>query len=76
MINLEKQKNFTNYINDLRIKYCIQQIEQNKNFKHYSIRSMAKDVGFNNIQSFAKAFSKEVGCNPAEYIKNNDNDLN
>lgn len=69
VINMEKQKNFANYINDLRIEYCIQQIEQNKNFKHYSIRSMAKEVGFNNLQSFVTAFSKQKGCNPAEFMK-------
>ncbi|WP_438425352.1 helix-turn-helix domain-containing protein [Aquimarina macrocephali] len=75
VINLEKQKNFTNYINDLRIGYCIEQIKANKKFRQYAISSMAKEVGFNNIQSFAKAFSKEVGCNPAEYIKKYDNDM-
>lgn len=69
VINMEKKKNFANYINDLRIEYCIQQIEQNKNFKHYSIRSMAKEVGFNNLQSFVTAFSKQKGCNPAEFMK-------
>ncbi|WP_271765396.1 helix-turn-helix domain-containing protein [Aquimarina algiphila] len=69
VINLEKQKNFTQYINGLRIEYCINEIESNKIFRQYAISSMANEVGFNNIQSFAKAFSKEAGCNPAEYIK-------
>ncbi|WP_103071091.1 helix-turn-helix domain-containing protein [Aquimarina sediminis] len=69
VINLEKQKNFTNYINDLRIEYCVEQIKTNKKFRQYAITSMAKEVGFNNIQSFAKAFSKKEGCNPAEYVK-------
>lgn len=71
VINLEKGKNFTNYINDLRIAYCIEQIKTNTRFRQYSISSMAKEVGFNNIQSFAKAFSKTAGSNPAEYIKTN-----
>ncbi len=69
VINMEKQKNFATYINDLRIAYCILKIEENKMFRQYSIKSMAKEVGFNNIQSFAKAFSKNKGCNPAEYVK-------
>ncbi|MDY8138847.1 helix-turn-helix domain-containing protein [Aquimarina sp. 2201CG5-10] len=72
-INKEKQKNFANYINDLRIEYCVHQIENDKKFRRYSIKSMAKEVGFNNIQSFAKAFLKQKGCNPAEYVKNFDN---
>ncbi|WP_109299576.1 helix-turn-helix domain-containing protein [Aquimarina sp. AU474] len=70
VINIDKQKSFNNYINDLRIEYCVDQIKNNKQFKQYSVRSMAGEVGFNNIQSFAKAFYKKMGCKPAEYIKN------
>ncbi|WP_158447829.1 AraC family transcriptional regulator [Aquimarina longa] len=73
IININKQKNFANYINDLRIEYCVEQIKKNKKFRHYSITSMAKEVGFNNIQSFVKAFYKKNGCNPTEYIKKSDN---
>ncbi|WP_103069488.1 helix-turn-helix domain-containing protein [Aquimarina sediminis] len=69
IINMDKQKNFANYINDLRIEYCLQQIKNDKKFRHYSITSMAKEVGFNNIQSFVKAFYKQKGCNPTEYLK-------
>lgn len=70
VINVEKKKNFTQYINDLRIEYCVEEIDNNRTFRQYSVSSMANEVGFNNIQSFAKAFSKKKGCNPAEYIKN------
>ncbi len=73
VINSDKQKSFNNYINDLRIEYCVDQIKNNKKFKQYSVRSMAGEVGFNNIQSFAKAFYKKKGCKPAEYIKGVDN---
>ncbi len=73
VINSDKQKSFNNYINDLRIEYCVDQIKNNKKFKQYSVRSMAGEVGFNNIQSFAKAFYKKKGCKPAEYIKSVDN---
>ncbi|WP_066314607.1 helix-turn-helix domain-containing protein [Aquimarina aggregata] len=69
VINMEKQKNFANYINDLRIEYCKHKIKNDKKFRQYSIRSMAVEIGFNNIQSFAKAFSKKEGCNPVEYVK-------
>lgn len=68
VINTEKKKNFTNYINDLRIAYCVEQINENEVFKQYSVRAMAKEVGFNNIQSFVKAFSKKMNCNPANYL--------
>ncbi|MEW7290309.1 helix-turn-helix domain-containing protein [Aquimarina sp. 2304DJ70-9] len=69
VININKQKNFTNYINDLRIDYCVKQIENDKQFRQYSIKSIAKEVGFNNIQSFAKAFLKKKKCKPAEYVR-------
>ena len=73
VINIEKGKNFANYINDLRIDFCVDQINNNKKFKQYSVRSMAGEVGFNNIQSFAKAFLKRKGCKPAEFIKRSEN---
>lgn len=69
VINEEKKMNFANYVNSLRISYCIKEIDNNKKFRQYSVSSMAQEIGFNNIQSFAKAFSKHMGMNPAEYVK-------
>ncbi|MCK8523551.1 helix-turn-helix domain-containing protein [Aquimarina sp. D1M17] len=70
IINTHKKKNFANYLNDLRIEYCIKQIETNPKFRLYSVKSIANEVGFNSVQSFSSAFHKKTGKHPSEYIKN------
>lgn len=70
IINTHKKKNFANYLNDLRIEYCIEQIRTNPKFRLYAVKSIAKEVGFNSVQSFSNAFHKKTGKYPSEYIKN------
>ncbi len=69
IINTHKQKNFANYLNDLRIEYCIEKLKNDRKFRRYSILSIAKEVGFNNIQSFSAAFYKCTEKHPSLYIK-------
>ncbi|WP_343910295.1 helix-turn-helix domain-containing protein [Aquimarina litoralis] len=70
IINKFKNKNFATYLKDLRINYCIERINNDSRFRQYSIKSIAKEIGFNNIQSFATAFNERTGVNPAAYVKN------
>ncbi|WP_271783267.1 helix-turn-helix domain-containing protein [Aquimarina algiphila] len=70
IINEHKQKNFANYLNDLRIDFCIEKLNNDKKFRNYSLESIAKEIGFNNIQSFSSAFYKKIGVQPSFYVKN------
>ncbi|MEW7277765.1 helix-turn-helix domain-containing protein [Aquimarina sp. 2201CG1-2-11] len=70
VINLHKQKNFTNYINDLRIEYCITKLKTDSKFRLYSIEAIAKEVGFSSVQSFSRAFTKKTGITASYFIKN------
>ncbi len=70
IINTHKHKNFANYLNDLRIDFCIEKLKSDKKFRHYSLQSIAKEIGFNNIQSFSSAFLKKIKVQPSYYIKN------
>jgi len=69
VINNIKQKNFTNYINDLRISYAIEQLQTNQMFRRYSILAIAQEVGFNNYKSFSRAFVKKTGKHVSLFIK-------
>ncbi len=69
IINTEKQKSFANYLNDLRIDYCIDLLENDKKIRNYSIQAIAKEVGFNSVKSFSSAFYKKTGNQPSYYIK-------
>lgn len=69
IINFYKKKNFSTYISDLRIDFCINQLKKDKNCRKYSIKAIASEIGFNNAESFSKAFYKKTGLYPSYFIK-------
>lgn len=69
VINASKNKSFTNYINDLRIDYCVKLLQENKKLRQYTIQGIASEVGFNNAESFSMAFKKSTGLKPSYFIK-------
>jgi len=72
VINLKKDKNFSNYINDLRIDFIIQELKLNKKYRKYTIKAIASECGFKNSESFSKAFYKKFGIYPSYYLRNLD----
>ncbi|MHA7058273.1 helix-turn-helix domain-containing protein [Aquimarina sp. M1] len=73
VINYYKGKNFANYVNDLRVDYAVDQIKNNPNYRKYTLKSIGEEIGFNNIQSFTKAFYKKTGIKPSYFIKQIEN---
>ncbi len=69
VINLQKGKNFSNYINDLRVEYSYHELNQNPKFRKYTIKAISKDCGFKSAESFSKSFYKKFGIYPSYYIK-------
>lgn len=69
IINYHKQKNFANYINDLRIDYCVKQLRKDSKLRKYAIKNIAEEVGFTNVQSFSRAFYKKTGIQPSYFLK-------
>ncbi len=69
VINLKKDKNFSKYINDLRIDFAIKELEVNKKFRRYTIKAIANESGFKSSESFSKAFYKKYGIYPSYFIK-------
>ncbi len=69
IINHYKEKNFNNYINDLRIIYATEELKRNHILRKYTIKAIALEVGFKNAESFTNAFYKRVGIYPSYYIK-------
>ena len=69
VINFYKQKNFSNYLADLRIDYCVERLKTDSIFRKYSIKAIATEIGFNNTESFSKAFYKKTGIYPSYFIK-------
>jgi len=69
VVNIEKRKNFSKYINDLRITYAFEELKTNRTFRKYTIKAIAQECGFKSAESFSKAFYKKYGIYPSFYIK-------
>lgn len=68
VINTYKSTNFSNYLNELRVKYVINRLDEDKRFRMYTIEAIAKESGYNTAQSFSKAFQKRTGLKPSYFI--------
>ena len=69
VIKQYQQKNFIDYVTDLRINYIIEELKTNTTFRKYSIRAIAEEAGFNTSKSFSRAFYKRTGIYPSYYVK-------
>jgi len=70
IINIHKEKNFNDYINDLRIEYVLRRLKDDRKFRSFSIKSIATEIGYKSDFSFSKHFRAKTGLNPSYYIKN------
>ncbi len=70
VINLKKDKNFSQYINDLRVEFIVRELKVNKKYRNYTIKAIADECGFNSSESFSKAFYKKFGIYPSYYLRN------
>jgi len=68
IINNHYKKNFSSYINDLRINFLLKELNTDDSLKKCTVKSLAKKLGFGNTESFAKAFKKHTGLNPSSYL--------
>lgn len=69
IINLKMEKNFSQYLHDLRIEYSMNELLSNSKFRNYTIKAIAEDCGYTNAESYSRAFYKKNGIYPSYYIK-------
>lgn len=69
IINEQKQVNFVQYINDLRIEYALKKLQTNTKLRKYTIIALANEFGFNTADSFSNAFFRKTGIKPSFYLK-------
>ncbi|RZJ40396.1 MAG: helix-turn-helix domain-containing protein, partial [Chryseobacterium sp.] len=70
VINNFKQKDFNNYINELRINYIIAKIRSEPKYLKYKVASLAEEAGFSSQSKFANAFKKVIDISPSQFIHN------
>ncbi|MCH9661053.1 MAG: helix-turn-helix domain-containing protein [Bacteroidetes bacterium] len=69
VINLKMEKNFSQYLHDLRIDYALSEMMSNEKFRKYTIKAIAMECGYTNAESFSRAFYKQNGIYPSYYIR-------
>jgi AraC-like DNA-binding protein len=67
LINEGFKKNFTDYVNEYRIKAFIEAVGKDKNNNTFLYHAF--DVGFNSKSSFNRAFKKMTNKTPSEYFQ-------
>lgn len=69
VINQHKGQSIIVYINNLRIDYAIKRLKEDTQFRNYTIKAIAEEVGFNNPNSFSSAFEKRTKLKPSYFVK-------
>lgn len=69
IINHFKNESFSNYLNNLRIEYIVDKLKEDKVLRKFTIKAIADEAGFNNAESFSKAFYKSKGIKPSYFLK-------
>ncbi len=69
IIKKHREKDFNDYINDLRISYIVQKITDHPVYRQYKINALAEEAGFSSHSKFATVFKSSIGVSPSEFIK-------
>jgi|GEM_PF-2735939 two component transcriptional regulator, araC family len=65
LINEECEKSFSELLNNRRIEMAINLLKNGR----YTVKDIAKEVGFNNYNYFFKVFKENTGYRPNEYLQ-------
>ena len=74
IINQYKEKDFNNYINELRINYIIEKLQNDPQYLDYKIAYLSQECGFSTHSKFTAAFKAVTGIAPSAFINNTRND--
>lgn len=64
-----KNTDFNAYINKLRIDYILRKLNDNKDFRHFKISTLAEEAGYSSHSKFATIFKQILGISPSTYIQ-------
>lgn len=69
IINQQKNRNFNQYINDLRLDEVLLRWKTLPKTRQYSIQRTAEEAGFSSAQSFARNFKERFQISPTYFLK-------
>jgi len=68
LVNQYSEKNFSDYINSLRVEE-VKKLLANKDFSSYTMTAIGLECGFNSKSTFYSAFKKFTGQSPTQFRK-------
>ncbi len=69
VINRYKEKNYNNYINELRINYIAYLLKADSAYLNYKVSYLAEKAGFSSHSAFTTVFKSVTGISPNTYIQ-------
>lgn len=69
VLNTHKGDNFNAYINELRIKYIINKLNDDRQYRNYKISYLAEESGFSSHTKFSQTFKSVTGLSPSVFLK-------
>lgn len=69
IVNKNFEKSFSEYANELKINYVINEMISNAKYRKYSTQAIAESVGYKNATSFARSFNKKTGLSPVQFAQ-------
>lgn len=69
IVNKNFEKTFSEYTNELKINYVINEMITNSLYRKYSTQAIAESVGYKNATSFTRSFNKKTGLSPVQFAK-------
>ncbi|WP_312825794.1 helix-turn-helix domain-containing protein [Epilithonimonas sp.] len=69
IINKYKEKNYNNYINELRINYIAYLLKTDSAYLNYKVSYLAEKAGFSSHSAFTTVFKSVTGISPNTYIQ-------
>ena len=76
IINVYKEKNFTQYINDLRLDYILERLKTDEDLLQIDVKEIANEAGFSSAESFSDNFQRKFQIKPSYFIKMMKENLN
>lgn len=69
ILNEYYNKDFNNYLNELRINYIIRKLKNNAQYRQYKLSYLAEKSGFSSHSKFSAVFKSITGLPPSDFIK-------
>lgn len=70
ILKAHRGKDFSTYINELRIEYIINKLRSDVIYQDYKIAYLAEEAGFSGHSKFATTFKAVTGISPSAFITN------